>query len=205
MTRRPKIVVVGSSNTDMVVRTPNVPGPGETVLGGEFIMVAGGKGANQAVAASRLGADVTFVGRLGRDVFGDRSIANIGAAGVITRYVVRDEEAPSGVALICVSEGGENAIVVAPGANSRLSSEDVDAARPAIEVCDIVAIQFETPLETVRHAIDLARQLGKSLIVNPAPARAIPDGFLDGVDIITPNEVEAKMLLGWPAHAPFFG
>jgi ribokinase len=205
MNRRASIVVIGSSNTDMVVRTPHIPAPGETVLGGEFMMVAGGKGANQAVAASRLGADVTFVGRVGRDVFGDRSVANIAAAGVVTKYVVRDDEAPSGVALICVGEDGENAIVVAPGANARLSPGDVDAAKPAIETCDVMAIQFETPLETVQHAIQLARELGKRIIVNPAPARSVPAGFLSGVDVITPNENEASVLLGWPAHAPFFG
>lgn len=203
MSRRAKVVVVGSSNTDMVVRTPHIPAPGETVLGGDFMIVSGGKGANQAVAASRLGGDVAFVARVGRDVFGDRAVASIGAAGVITRYIARDERTPSGVALICVAESGQNAIVVASGANAQLSPADVEAANQAFTEADAVVVQFETPLETVAHVIALAKQSAKRVILNPAPAQSLPSGFLNGVDVITPNEIEAAMLLGWSPDAPF--
>lgn len=191
----PRIVVIGSSNTDMVVRTPRIPAPGETILGDDLVMVSGGKGANQAVAAARLGAEVVLVARVGKDLFGERAIHEIAAAGVSTEYIVLDGAAPSGVALICVAENGQNAIVVAPGANARLTPQDVDAAVPAIRACDIVVLQFETPLDTVSHAIAIAGREGKRVIVNPAPAQLLPPGFLSGVDILTPNEVEAAMLL----------
>lgn len=202
---RARVVVVGSSNTDMVVRTRRIPAPGETVLGGDFQMVPGGKGANQAVAAARLGAEVTLVARVGADVFGEQAIASIGAAGVSTRYILRDAAAPSGVALIFVEEAGQNSIVVAPGANARLRPEDVDAARPAFAAADVVVLQLEVPLETVGRAISLAREVGKQVILNPAPAADLPAGFLEGVTVITPNEVEAAMLLGWPMDKPLDG
>lgn len=196
MTKRAKVVVIGSSNTDMAVTTPKIPAPGETVLGDDFMMTSGGKGANQAVAASRLGAEVTLIARVGTDMFGDRTVANIAAAGVNTKYVVRDSRAASGVALIYIAEDGQNSIVVAGGANNHLSPEDIDAARPAMEDADVVTLQFETPLETVAHAIRVVKDLGKRVIVNPAPACDLPFDFLEGVDVITPNEVEAAMLLG---------
>lgn len=205
MAKRAKVVVIGSSNTDMAVKTPRIPAPGETVLGGDFMMTSGGKGANQAVAAARLGAEVTLVARVGTDVFGDRTVANIGAAGVNTKHIVRDSRAASGVALICIAEDGQNSIVVAGGANNRLAPEDVDAARPALEAADVVALQFETPLNTVAYAIRLAKELGKKIIVNPAPARSLPEGFLKGVDVITPNEMEAAMLLGLAPDEPLDG
>src|SRR5437868_537833 len=140
----------------MVVRTARIPAPGETVLGGEFIVTPGGKGANQAVAAAKLGAEVWFVGRVGNDVFGERAIENIAAAGVDTSFVTRDPDAPSGVALIFVDETGQNSIVVAPGANGKMSTDDVEAARQAFEAADIVVLQFEIPVETVARAISLA-------------------------------------------------
>jgi Sugar kinases, ribokinase family len=182
----PKIVVVGSSNTDMVVRTPRIPAPGETILGEDLVMVSGGKGANQAVAAARLGAEVVFVARVGTDLFGERAIREIASAGVNTEYIVRDDAAPSGVALICVAENGQNAIVVAPGTNARLMPEDVDAAIAAIRESDILVLQFETPLDTVSHAIAIAKREGKRVILNPAPAQLLPAGFLTGVDVLTP-------------------
>jgi ribokinase len=203
--RRAKIVVVGSSNTDMAVKTPHIPKPGETIMGGDFMMVSGGKGANQAVAAARLGAEVTLVARVGSDVFGNRAVASIGATGVNTQYIVHDDFFPSGVALINIAKNGQNSIVVAPGANALLSPADVDAARPAIEACHMVILQFEIPLETVAHTIRLAKELGKIVIVNPAPAQTLPDGFLNGVDIITPNEIEAAMLLGISLDSRFNG
>src|ERR1041385_195835 len=130
---RARIVVIGSSNTDLVVQSERIPAPGETVLGGDLVMTAGGKGANQAVAAARLGAEVLFVARVGQDSFGDGAIASISSAGVITEYVRRDPDAPSGVALIAVDAKGQNSIVVAPGAHARLSPADIDLAAPAFE------------------------------------------------------------------------
>jgi ribokinase len=189
------IVVIGSSNTDMVVRTPHIPAPGETILGDDLVLVSGGKGANQAVAAARLGAEVTLVARVGADLFGERAVREIAAAGVDTTYVVRDSATPSGVALICVADDGQNSIVVAPGANGQLTPQDVDAALPAIRSASVVVLQLETPLETVEYAIRLAKREGKQVILNPAPARDLPFGLLDGVDILTPNEIEAAMLL----------
>ncbi len=201
----PKIVVVGSSNTDMVVKTARIPAPGETLVGGDLLMTAGGKGANQAVAAARLGGDVAFVGRVGMDMFGDRALADISAAGVDVSYVIRDPKAPSGVALIFVDDTGQNSIVVAPGANGLLTPADVDAARPAFERADVVVAQFEVPLDAVARVIDLARELGTPIIIDPAPATPIPHGFLDGVDFITPNDHEACALLGRPLDNSFDG
>lgn len=202
MDRPARIVVIGSSNTDMVVKAERMPVPGETVVGGAFVMVPGGKGANQAVAAARLGAEVTFVARVGEDVFGDTSLQNIRAMGVDTRYVVRDPEHPSGVALIIVDESGQNSIVVAPGANLQLRPEDVDAAHDAMAACDVVVLQLEAPLETVRHAIGVARSLDKLVVLNPAPSPP-RDLDLSGVDFLTPNETEACQLLGLSYSARF--
>ncbi len=193
--QRPKIVVVGSSNTDMVVRTEHLPMRGETVLGEKFIMTAGGKGANQAVAAARLGAEVTFVARLGRDLFGEQALAGYQAEGINTAYMVRDDDEPSGVALIVVDRQAENIITVAPGANKRLSAEDVRAAESAIREADGVLLQLEIPLTTVRAAIELAQQHKVRVILNPAPAQALPADLLSGVDVLTPNENEAARLL----------
>ncbi len=192
----PKVVVVGSSNTDMVVRTEHLPLPGETVLGGKFVMTAGGKGANQAVAAARLGAEVSFVARLGRDLFGDQALANYQAEGINTRYIARDDDETSGVALIVVDHAAENIIAVAPGANGRLSPDDVRAAEPAIKAADGLLLQLEIPLETVRTAIDLARRHHVRVILNPAPARSLSADILRGVDVITPNASEAARLAG---------
>lgn len=193
--RPARIVVIGSTNTDMVVKTPRIPAPGETVLGGEFLMVPGGKGANQAVAAARLGAEVWFVGRIGRDMFGENARKAITEAGVRTDHLKVDPAHPSGIALIYVDERGQNSIVVAPGANAAVSPEDVDSARSAMEQCDVVCLQLEIPLATVRHAISCAKALGKQVVLNPAPAPREPLDLV-GVDVLTPNEVEACMLSG---------
>jgi ribokinase len=202
---RPKIVVVGSANTDMVVRAQHLPLPGETVLGGKFVMTAGGKGANQAVAAARLGADVSFVARLGRDIFGDRALVGYQTESINTAYIVRDEEEASGVALIVVDEAAENIIAVAPGANGRLSVEDVRAAEPAFREADVVLVQLEIPLEAVRAAIELAKQHNVSAILNPAPARTLPEDILCGVAVLTPNENEAARLIGEKVDAVLEG
>lgn len=191
-----KIVVVGSSNIDMVVKTDKIPAAGETRLGSQFVMVPGGKGANQAVCAAKLGADVALVARVGDDVFGEQSLANFAAVGVDTAYVRRDASLPSGVALIAVDERGENAIVVAPGANSALSPADVDAARPAIARADAVVLQLEIPQETVEHAVRLAKSLGRTVVLNPAPIRHLPHSVLPDVDVLVPNEHEAAAILG---------
>ncbi|MCS6863346.1 MAG: ribokinase, partial [Abditibacteriales bacterium] len=190
------IVVIGSSNTDMVVKCPKLPAPGETVLGGEFLMAAGGKGANQAVAAARLGAEVEFVARLGRDMFGDAALQGFEREGVGTRFIVRDADAPSGVALIFVDARGENEIVVASGANMRLSPADVDAAEEAIAQAQVVVLQLEIPLATVAHALDLAHRHGVSVILNPAPAQKLPNELLSKVSVLTPNEIELRLLTG---------
>ncbi len=192
---KPKVLVVGSSNTDMVVKTERVPDPGETLLGGDFMMISGGKGANQAVAAARLGAEVTLVARVGRDVFGERMAANLTAAGVNTRYIVRDDGAPSGIALVFVAPTGQNAILVAPGANHRLTAGNVDAAADAFERCDVVVLQLEIPDEAVLATIDRAHRLDKPVILNPAPARHLPASAMQKVAVLTPNENETLFYL----------
>ncbi len=199
-----KIVVVGSSNTDMVVKTPHIPAPGETVLGGEFVMAAGGKGANQAVAAARLDAQVTLVARLGKDVFGERALAGFRQEGIVTDHVAVDPEAASGVALIFVDADGENSIAVAPGANARLSPEDVQRAKGAIEAADVLLLQLEIPLETVQRAAEMAHRAGVRVILNPAPAPAepLPAELLAHVHVLTPNEGEAGLLAGVPVTGP---
>lgn len=191
-----KIVVVGSTNVDMVVKCPNIPRPGETVLGGTFTMVPGGKGANQAVAAARMGGAVTFIARVGSDAFGTQAVEGFRAEGINTDFIRRDDQAAHGVALILVDEGGENAIAVAPGANSRLTPDDVRTAESAFAECDVVLLQLEVPLQTVHAAATLARKHGKLLILNPAPYLTVPDELLRLVDVLTPNETEAEMLLG---------
>ena len=192
------IVVVGSSNTDMVVKVPRLPGPGETVIGGEFIMDAGGKGANQAVACARAGASVCLVGRVGDDPFGQNAIAGLERAQVNTDYVLTDAEAPSGVALIYVDAEGENLIAVAPGANMRLTTADIEAARAVIERADCLLLQLETPIPAVERAIDIAHDASTLIVLNPAPAPAepVPPAILERVDVLTPNRAEAGALIG---------
>jgi ribokinase len=192
----PNVVVVGSANTDMVVKSPRIPGPGETVIGGEFLMAAGGKGANQAVAAARLGAHVTFVACLGRDVFGDQAIAGYEREGIDVSYIVRDPEAASGVALIIVDAQGENSIAVASGANAHLSAADVERAARPIAQAHALLVQLEVPLEAVRKAIELAHQAGVPVILNPAPAQEMDASLLQQVSVATPNEHEIKVVVG---------
>lgn len=193
-----RVLVVGSSNTDMVIRVPHIPGPGETILGGEFSMAAGGKGANQAVAAARAGGRVTFVARVGGDVFGERALANFEADGIDTRFIVRAPDAPSGIALINVDGRGENSISVASGANALLSAADIANAEEAFAVADIVLLQLESPLETVGAAVRKAGERGTPVILNPAPALALDDSILELVAVLTPNEHEAEWLTGVP-------
>jgi ribokinase len=192
----PKVVVVGSANTDMVVQVEDIPRLGETVLGGKFVNAQGGKGANQAVAAARLGAEVTFITRLGRDAFGKSSEAAYQVEGINTDFIIWDDDAPSGVALIMVNRNGENIIAVAPGANGRLSSTDVQAAESVFQNADAVLVQLEIPLDAVQTAVDLAHRYQARVILNPAPAIYLPDPILRSVDFLTPNENELAILTG---------
>ena len=195
--KRARVVVVGSANTDMTARVARLPQPGETVLGAGFESLPGGKGANQAVAAARLGAVVTFIACVGTDGLGDGLVLGLEAEGINTRYVVRDPDAPTGVALITVDEAtGENVIVVASGANAKLSVWLVEMARDAIRDADVLICQLESPLETVTAALTLARAAGKMTVLNPAPAQALSDELLALVSVLTPNETEAALLAG---------
>lgn len=190
------ILVIGSSNTDLVIQTSHFPEPGETVMGGVFSTFAGGKGANQAVAASRLGAKVTFVARVGNDDFGRQAIDGFDKEGITTSHIFIDENEPTGVASIIINKDGENTIVVAPGANNMLSKTDIEAIVSLVEATDIVLVQLEVPLETVTFVIQLAHKLHKKIILNPAPAVKLDYNLFSYLDIITPNESETKILLG---------
>ena len=192
----PKIVVVGSANTDFVLRVPQLPSKGESVLGDQFSIVKGGKGANQAVAAARLGAMVTLVARLGSDSFGNDSLSAYRQEGIRTDFIVQDPEISSGVALILVDPYGDNTVSIYPGANGRLAVEDVQAASVAIREADCLLVQLEIPLETVRAALQIAHNYHVRTILNPAPARKLPADILELVETLTPNETEAAILTG---------
>ncbi|MEM9144081.1 MAG: ribokinase [Bacteroidota bacterium] len=191
-----KIVVVGSSNTDMVVKTERFPQPGETLLGGDFYMFPGGKGANQAVAAARAGGPVAFVCCVGGDLFGQNALKGYEKEGLDVSSAKVVENATSGVALITVSEQGENQIVVASGTNALLSPQHLEALEEIFTVGDIFLTQLETPLETVAFLAEKCRQLNKRLIINPAPAQKLDDDVLQGLYLITPNETETQILTG---------
>lgn len=193
----PEITIVGSFVTDLMSRSPRLPCPGETVMGGPFSMGPGGKGANQAVAAARLGAKVNILVSLGTDEFGDLAFANLAQEGISLEYIKRANGVPTGTALIIVdSADGENMIVVSPGSNDELSVADVEAAREAILASDYILMQLEIPLETVKHAACLAHENGVKVILNPAPGRELPNDLLAMVDVFTPNETEASIISG---------
>jgi len=193
-----RIAVIGSSNTDMVIKTSKLPVPGETILGGKFFMNPGGKGANQAVSAARLGGKVSFIAKTGDDLFGKQARQIFESENINTDYLVTDPGHPSGVALITVDAKGENCIVVAPGSNGYLSQGDIDLAREEILRSEIVLMQLEIPLETVVYAAHLAFNAGKKVILNPAPAAQITDKLLSMLYLITPNETEAELISGIP-------
>lgn len=193
---KPHIVVLGSYNTDLVTFSPRIPQPGETILGSGFKTGPGGKGSNQAVAAARVGAAVTFVGRIGRDMFGEMALKVWQEAGIATDYVIQDSEAPTGVATIIVDDHGENIIVVASGANWRISPADVERAEPAIAASRVFLTQLETPPDAVRRGLQIARQHGAITILNPAPGQPLTPDLLALVDIITPNQTEAAIITG---------
>jgi len=192
----PSIVVVGSTNTDMVIKTSHLPQPGETILGGTFFMSAGGKGANQAVAAARLGGSVVFIAKTGYDIFGKQSIELFEKEGIDISGIQRDHYQPSGVALITVDDKGENCIVVAPGANAALTPDDIDEVRDRIEGASLLLVQLETPVATVEHVANIASSGKIKFILNPAPAAKLGDELLKKISIITPNQKETEMLTG---------
>jgi ribokinase len=191
-----RIVVIGSTNTDMVVKAERIPAPGETILGGRFLMNPGGKGANQAVAAARLGGDVAFVAKVGDDLFGREAKALFAKEGIRTEHLFTDPYEPSGVALIMVDAKGENCISVASGANGTLRPADLDAARGEIEQAGLVLMQLETPVETVLCAAQWAAAKGVPVVLNPAPACELPDALFGCLSMLTPNETEAELLTG---------
>jgi ribokinase len=191
-----RILVIGSSNTDMVIKTEKLPAPGETILGGTFLLNPGGKGANQAVAASRLGGKVTFITKRGNDLFGNQAIGIFMREGIDTQYVVKDPDLPSGVALITVDSGGENSIVVAPGSNGNLQKEDIPEKIFKSKKFGILLLQLEIPIETVEYSAITASQNGMKVILNPAPAHPLSDKLLSNIWLATPNEVEAEKLTG---------
>jgi len=203
MTARRTAVVAGSLNMDLVMRVPRMPGPGETLAGHGFAQAEGGKGANQAVAAARLGAHVAMIGRVGADGFGAALKAALARDAIDTTHVSTHPRAPTGVAMILVEDGGENRIVLAPGANAALTSAEIDAAWKLIAACRVLAVQLESPIATVRHAIGCARRAGAAVLLNPAPAPdALPDDLWPCIDLLVPNETEAARLTGLEVYDP---
>jgi ribokinase len=190
----PHIVVVGSMNMDLVVEVPMIPKPGETVLGKNFATFPGGKGANQAVAAARLGAKVSLIGCVGQDAFGDQLLASAKADGIDVSHVGRDDSAATGVAMITVDKQGQNSIAVASGANFSLTADHVREAWGALEAIDILVMPLETPLETIAIAVDLAHQSGVTVVLNPAPAQSLSKQILAKIDVLVPNEPETAQL-----------
>lgn len=191
-----KIIVVGSSNTDMVLKTERFPKPGETLLGGDFYIFQGGKGANQAVAAARAGGDVTFVCKLGNDTFGNDAIDHYRKENIDVLSIAQDAKASTGVAVITVNGEGENSIIVASGANALLSVEDVEKAIKNTGETNWFITQLETPVEVIIYLVKYAKENNKNLVLNPAPATSLPDEVYDGLFLITPNETETELLTG---------
>jgi len=189
---------VGSTNTDMVIKTSKLPQPGETILGGDFLMNPGGKGANQAVAAARLNGRVTLVAKTGEDLFGLQTKKQLLSENLNCDYLFSDPDSPSGIALITVDDHAENCIVVAPGANNRLLRSDIDSALQAILNAEIILMQLEIPLDTVIYVTEIAFKAGRKVILNPAPAQQLSTGLLKMLYMITPNETEAALLTGIP-------
>lgn len=188
-------MVVGSSNTDMTVKTRHIPKPGETVLGGDFTMGPGGKGANQAVAAARLGRDVAFICKVGRDLFGQNAIEHYKREGLHTGGILYSDK-PSGVALISVDESGENCIVVASGANGDFCTADIEACRARLESCSILLLQLEIPVAAVALAAEIAHNAGAMVVLNPAPSAALPEEIFRHIDLFIPNETELSDFSG---------
>lgn len=196
MSTPPYILVVGSSNTDMVINSPHLPAPGETILGSSFFMNPGGKGANQAVAAARLGGKVTFICKTGNDIFGKQAAGIFENEGIDISYLIEDPDNPSGVALITVDDKAENTIVVALGSNATLNPADLEHSKNVIENAAIVLMQLEIPIDSVKYVAEVARERNIKVILNPAPACELSDEILKNVSVIIPNENEAEVLTG---------
>ena len=194
------ILVVGSANMDMVVVTKTLPQPGETLLGDKFAMFPGGKGANQAVCCGKLGGKVYFIGKMGKDVFRSRLMQSMQRDGVNLQHLLSDAHAPTGVALINVDACGQNVIVVVSGSNMKLTPDDVRRKRQVFAKVSVLLLQLEIPLATVVEAVRLAKRQGVAIVLNPAPARALPRSLLRLVDFLTPNEIEAELLTGVPVR-----
>lgn len=194
--KNPNIVVVGSLHMDLTIRAKTIPRLGETVLGDQFKMSPGGKGANQAVAAAKLGANVTLIGRVGSEAFGTDLMRNAGQHRINTKFIVQDKETQTGLALIMVDQKGNNIIAVFPGADMKCSKEDIDRADSVIKSADILLAQLETPFPVAQHAIQKAFQYGVKVILNPSPAHTLPEDVLRNVNVLTPNESEAEILSG---------
>ncbi len=196
----PRVVVIGSANIDLTVKVERLPHPGETVSRGEFYTSFGGKGANQAVAAHRAGAEVRFMAKVGRDQNGDAIIENLKELGISSEWVLRDELRPSGVAIIMVDGRGNNAIAVASGSNWNLTQEEILRAEPHIAWGQVLLAQLEIPLPAVKEALRVAKAHGLVTVLNPAPAHPLPKEVLSLADVLTPNEVEAASLAGIEVH-----
>lgn len=194
-----KILVIGSSNTDMTVVADRLPVPGETVLGGRFAMGPGGKGANQAVAAQRLGGNVSFICKVGKDIFGENTIRHYKNEGMDTEGIMLSDE-PSGVALISVDQNAENCIVVASGANADISESDIEAHRKKIEEASILLLQLEIPVEAVVRAAKIGHEAGVYVVLNPAPACDLPEEIYRYVSLIIPNQTEIALMTGVEAN-----
>ena len=195
---KPKITVIGSINMDLVVRCRDLPLPGQTLMAESSLEICGGKGANQAVAASRAGGDVCMIGRVGEDAFANRLIANLDETGVKTERVLRTENCASGLAVVAVDRSGQNSILVVPGSNGKVTVGDVETAKSEIENSDVLLLQLEIPMDTVVAAIEVARSAGVRVIMDPAPAPVDWRSELFEVDLICPNETEATTFVGTP-------
>ena len=193
-----KILVIGSSNTDMIIKMKTMPKPGETVIGGKFSTAAGGKGANQAVAAARAGGSVKFIGKVGPDIFGETALKGFIKDGLNVEHVIKDPVEPSGVALIFIDENAENSIAVASGANAMLCPQDIMDCKNIIANSEILVMQLETPIDTIETAAKIAFENNVKVILNPAPAQKLNKELLKYITIITPNELEAELLVGFP-------
>ena len=197
-----RVIVVGSANTDLTVKASRLPGLGETVFGDEFMVSYGGKGANQALAALKAGASVTLVAKIGTDIYGDRLCDHLVRSGLPLGGLIRDSGHPAGVALIVLDQEGNNQIIVVPGSNNRLNLEDLGSCEPLMTAGAFLLTQLEIPLPTVKHALRLAKNHGMTTILDPAPARSLPETIYALVDILTPNEVEAGHLTGISVNTP---
>lgn len=191
-----ELIVIGSSNMDIVISMPRIPLAGETILGGKSSLIFGGKGANQAVTAARCGGKPTFITKLGHDIFGDKIKSHFKQEGLPSEYILTDETEPTGIAQIFVADNGENVIAVAPGANAKLSIEDLKPFESLLTQSKVILIQLEIPIDTVQYVAHLASIHDIKLILNPAPARELDSALLDGLWLITPNEHEAGLLTG---------